>query len=95
MDVEEFNREAKEIFENEVIPQIKNAMKKQTAVEWLIEQLTAIRKQNSGYRNIGIEYKELIEKAKQMEKEQIKRAFIASKMTIKTEEEYYNETFKK
>lgn len=27
MDVEEFNRQAKEIFENEVIPQIKNAMK--------------------------------------------------------------------
>ena len=26
MDVEEFNRKAKEIFENEVIPQIKNAM---------------------------------------------------------------------
>lgn len=30
MDVEEFNRKAKEIFENEVIPQIKNAIKTKT-----------------------------------------------------------------
>ena len=30
MDVEEFNRKAKEIFENKVMPQIKNAIKTKT-----------------------------------------------------------------
>jgi len=30
----------------------------------------------------------------QKEKEQIERAFIASRMTLKNEEQYYNETFK-
>lgn len=48
---------------------------KQTAVEWFVEQLAAIRKQNSGYRNIEIELKELIEQAKAMEKEQIVKTF--------------------
>ena len=33
MDVEEFNRKAKEIFENEVIPQIKNAMKTTSRID--------------------------------------------------------------
>ena len=34
---------------------------KQTAVEWLVEQFSTIRKQNSGYRNIKTEFKEIID----------------------------------
>lgn len=63
---------------------------KQTAVEWLQEALehTILTKEQI-MQTIG-----LFEQAKQMEKEQIERAFIASKMTIKDEEQYYTETFK-
>ena len=67
-----------------------------TAVEWLIEQLES-KPYHSNYR-------EIIEQAKEMEKEQIKDAFIFSKdpfgvsignsHTIKKAEDYYNTTFK-
>lgn len=75
---------------------------KQTAVEWFVEQLASIRKQNSGYRNIEIELKELIEQAKAMEKEQIMSAFMQGDIfgadyydgVNPTDENYYNQTFK-
>jgi FtsZ-binding cell division protein ZapB len=67
---------------------------KQTAVEWLIEQLTP---------SISLQQKhidELKEKAKAMEKEQIKRAFefgVADAYNFIEDEaeQYYNETYKK
>ena len=65
---------------------------KQTAVEWLIEQLP-IRIINS--------YQNEIEKAKQMEKEQIINAHLTGlihpleKEATKQAGEYYNETYNK
>jgi hypothetical protein len=64
---------------------------KQTAVEWLIEQLMK-----------GTLYKKDIKKAKEMEKEQMKLACIRTeyedkawqKLMEKQFEQYYNETFK-
>ena len=70
----------------------------QTAVEWLVEQLTSqmsIRIENT---SIGCD---LFEKAKQIEKQQIIDAHMhghnASSSTLKNfdAEQYYNETFKK
>ena len=60
---------------------------KQTAVEWLIEQLTEI-------------HPDAFEKAKAMEKEQICEAYRTGveedvyNNPLKTGEQYYNETFK-
>lgn len=67
---------------------------KQTAVEWLVEKLAAIRKQNSGYRNIEIELKELIEQAKEMEKEQIIDAFEHVDFNLDDGLHYYEKIFK-
>jgi hypothetical protein len=58
---------------------------KQTAVEWLLEQWPILETQLPTW---------LIEQAKEMEKQQIQRAFIASRMTLKDAQQYYNETFK-
>ena len=68
---------------------------KQTAVEWLIEQLPTIDKYDPYYADI-------INQAKEMEKEQMKRACIRTeyedkawqKLMEKQFEQYYNETFK-
>jgi len=70
---------------------------KQSAVEWLVEQLV-----NDG-KLIYDDYKE-IEQAKEMEKEQHKNTFKQSRLSYifdkemppvwKTFEQYYNETFK-
>jgi FtsZ-binding cell division protein ZapB len=65
---------------------------KQTAVEWVIEQLTP---------SISLQQKhidELKEKAKEMEKEQIKDAYFIGGHDIKNNryrgmQEYYNETY--
>ena len=54
---------------------------KQTAVEWLFEQ----------YKLIGMVTTAQVEKAKRMEKEQIKDAFVVH--YTGTAEQYYNETF--
>jgi FtsZ-binding cell division protein ZapB len=66
---------------------------KQTAVEWLIEQLTP---------SISLQQKhidELKEQAKAMEKEQIENAYgdglNAHRTNFCNREEYYNETYKK
>jgi hypothetical protein len=70
----------------------------QTALDWLVEQLPLI--QQEGLRDI-------IEQAKEMEKQQIKDAYEkgetngikstnnANYTSLKTSEQYYNETFKK
>ena len=65
---------------------------KQTAIEWLIEQL----ENHNGITRSGFE--KCIQQAKEMEKEQIIDAFNQSwhdRMNpYKTAEKYYNETFK-
>jgi hypothetical protein len=66
---------------------------KQTAVEWLIEQL----KKNENIRWRGAPVIELTEQAKAMEKEQILKALYFGK-NINDDieaEQYYNETYKK
>jgi hypothetical protein len=62
-------------------------MTKQTAVEWLIEQLPLI--QQEGLRDV-------IEQALQMEKEQMEDAWYAGDEdgAIHDFEDYYQETFK-
>jgi hypothetical protein len=74
--------------------------KKQTAVEWMVEQMINqldIRIENT---TTGIE---LFEKAKQMEKEQIKNSYLDGDSngcgcydwsTEEQAEDYYNETYK-
>jgi hypothetical protein len=69
-----------------------NQNKMKTAVEWLFDNLDL-----SG----GSEAIEMLEQAKEMEKEQIERAFNESRLTHpmigfkhETFEQYYNETFK-
>ncbi len=73
---------------------------KQTAVEWLIEQLQS----NSDIRWRGTNINELGQQAKAMEKEQIIDAYCEkmgmmhdekwAEMIKEQAEEYYNETFK-
>jgi hypothetical protein len=63
-----------------------------TAVEWLMENSHIIPK-------TGLNKRELINQAKEMEKEQIKDAFQDSRILCITNncssgEQYYNETFK-
>jgi phosphosulfolactate synthase (CoM biosynthesis protein A) len=65
---------------------------KQTAVEWLVNEL----------KNNGLDYidyaKETIDKAKEMEKEQIidayAQGFIESEVMDKGAEQYYNQKYK-
>ena len=61
---------------------------KQTAVKWLIDVLRT--------EFIGL-YNDIIEQAKEMEKQQIIDAYYDGKNDIPTttEEQYYNETFNK
>jgi hypothetical protein len=61
LDPEEFKPKLKEIFENVVIPQIKRANMKQTAVEWLVDK----------YIIVGGITKTMVKQAKEMEKEQM------------------------
>ena len=66
--------------------------KKQTAVDWLFEQ---IKKDIIG---IEYDYLEELQKAKEMEKEQIMNAHLEGYMDggnhkSTTEEQYYNETY--
>jgi hypothetical protein len=62
---------------------------KQTAVEWLVYVVQS---------NIAPNYipKEIVEQAKEMEKEQIKNAWLNSltKGDYNSAEEYYNQTYK-
>jgi len=59
---------------------------KQTAVEWLIDQLIP-KDQHEGITDI-------IQEAKEMEKEQIFDAYITSHISMMSAEQYYYETFK-
>jgi hypothetical protein len=66
-------------------------MENKTAVEWLYNELTKV------WYDVKSS-KELLEKAKEMEKEQIEDSWYdgtRSSFTPRTFEEYYNETFKK
>ena len=69
-------------------------MKEKTAVEWLVEQLKSTRKKYMGFKNIDIDYQEIINQAKAMEKEQITAAFENFDFNLNDGEQYYNETFK-
>jgi len=72
-----------------------------TAVEWFAKQV--LRSRQLGFIS-NEKFNELLDQAKEMEKEQIMDAFIFSKdpfgvsignsHTIKKAEDYYNETFK-
>ena len=76
---------------------------KQTAVEWLIEQLVELDKELDGRRKsddstvIKINPTKIYEQAKQIEKEQIMKAFLEGKVNHSKDwaEEYYNETYNK
>ena len=77
-------------------------MKKQTAVEWLIEKLNQCEPMYSGIQsNEHKEYLEkLVQQAKEMEKEQIMEAFKEGNLyhgwALKHEpEQYYNNTYNK
>ena len=59
---------------------------KETAVEWLLSMLDYNEKM------LGI--KEIIEHAKEMEKEQVIDAYKTSHISMMTAEQYYNKTFK-
>jgi hypothetical protein len=61
---------------------------KQTAVEWLVEQI-----ENKNGKEFNSYFKEFIEQAKEMEKEQIIEAYCNGDDNISAEQ-YYNETFK-
>ena len=63
---------------------------KQTAVEWLIEELRGAHVKGDFIFN-GVITSELIEQAKEMEKEQMESAYLAGESKDK---QYYNETFK-
>jgi hypothetical protein len=59
---------------------------KQTAVEWLVEQMKLDELFNADY---------FIDQAKEMEKEEIENAFNYGQFDLGMEaDEYYNETFK-
>jgi urocanate hydratase len=66
---------------------------KQTAIEWLKKELETYG--DPGYCKIEWEiFDELIEYAKEMEKEQIELAHIDGGKNKRTSVKYYNETFK-
>ena len=60
---------------------------KQTAVEWLVEYLN-LDETSLNYNRL------IINKAKEMEKEQIIDAFNSYPIIVMDAEQYYNETFK-
>lgn len=66
-------------------PKLKAMSKRQTAVEWLVDELLDGK----------LLMPSLIEEAKQMEKEQIVDAYDKNKMgRVNYGEQYYNETFR-
>ena len=66
----------------------------QTAVNWLIDQISSKENQE---KLTGREWLEVVEKAKEMEKEQIVNAWDDGKDSFSTRnaEQYYNETYGK
>ena len=73
---------------------------KQTAVEWLFQETLGITLQLTNkrisYRLWELQMVKLHEQAKEIEKEQIKNAWIATDNELQriVAEKYYNETFK-
>ena len=66
---------------------------KQTAVEWLVGQLT-FKTSGGVYTTDGIDdVTNLVEQAKEMEKEQIIESYETSHISMMTAEQYYNETY--
>jgi len=65
--------------------------KKQTAVEWLEEQIKSDQNQKALSAS---EWMQVIEQAKEMEKEHITKAY-NSAIPFKFGEQYYNETYGK
>jgi hypothetical protein len=61
-------------------------MKQQTAVEWLMNEIYRMNRKVSIF--------DLIEQAKEMEKQQIIDAYETSHISMMTSEQYYKETFK-
>jgi hypothetical protein len=96
LDPEEFKPKLKEIFENVVIPQIKKANMKQTAVEWLIDWM------GKNQYFIGNDLLQAVEQAKEMEMKQIMDAYKMGRYKSDNivmghnfyAKQYYNETFK-
>lgn len=70
-------------------------MKKQTAVEWLVEQIKSDQNQKALSAS---EWMEVIEQAKAMEREQIEEAYWEGGQDVpvhgKQCEQYYNKTYK-
>ena len=67
-------------------------MKKQTAVEWVLEQFNEIHTQRK--------WKEIVEQAKEIEKQQIINTWYDCKLSIIDKnptdaDQYYNKTYKK
>ena len=72
---------------------------KQTAVEWLIDEMNNIKgsstNMNSKVQFLEKELNNLFEQAKEMEKEEIENAFNYGQFDLGMEaDDYYNETFK-
>jgi hypothetical protein len=75
-------------------------MNKQTSVDFLIEEFSAIFGKVNFTAMQGLLLKDAVERAKEMEKEQIKEAFKEGNLyhgwALKHEpEQYYNKTYKK
>ena len=75
-------------------------MSKQTSVDFLIEEFSAIFGKVNFTAMQGLLLKDAVERAKEMEKEQIKEAFKEGNLyhgwALKHEpEQYYNKTYKK
>jgi len=70
-------------------------MSKQTAVEWLVEQLECFGDKHELQMSWDT-VDDLVEQAKVMEKEQIIKAWIATDNELQriAAEQYYNETYK-
>ena len=105
LDPEELKPKLKKIFETVVIPQIKRANMKQTAVEWLCKELESYG--DPGYCKLEWQTLDsLIQQAKEMEKDEVHNAWNdgydkgtrdrIEKISnpVGNAEQYYNKTFK-
>ena len=70
--------------------------KKITAVEWLAKEICYINDDGKYIVDDAEDVTHIVQKAKEIEKEQIEEAFNLGydQWTVKTSEQYYNETFK-
>jgi hypothetical protein len=73
-------------------------MSKQTSIDFLVEEFSAIIEKVNFTAMQGLLLKDAVEKAREMEKEQIMSAFYDGNPTCYQDKdgiEYYNETYKK